>query len=207
MSHQTSCATFSSKPNLRDTLKAATAAEHAALEKTGLLRAFSPAATTPAIYAGYLARQWHLHSMIEPTLRRWLDAEWADVRLVKSQWLHHDLAELRCCVKAQEIVWDLPSSVAQALGTMYVLEGATLGIRQSVRSLPAAHPAHGPANRFVQGYGEHTGARWKEVLAHLEEVDPVRWPDVIAGAVAAFGAFRSHFSGGPHAEFDAATRH
>jgi len=61
----------------------------------------------------------------------------------------------------------------------------------------------------VQGCGEHPGARWKEVLARLEEVNPVRWPDVIAGAVAiaAFGACRSNFSGGPHAEFDAVPLH
>ncbi|MBC7938987.1 MAG: hypothetical protein H7Z19_04360 [Chitinophagaceae bacterium] len=59
----------------------------------------------------------------------------------------------------------------------------------------------------MQGYREHTGVRWKEVLRQLEEVNSVRWPDAVVGAVAAFSALRSHFSGRPRAEFDAVTLH
>jgi heme oxygenase (biliverdin-IX-beta and delta-forming) len=188
--------------NLRDTLKEATAGDHAALERTGVLRAFSSDCISPAVYADYLARQWHLHRVMEPVLQGWLGAGWADARLVKSLWLQQDLATLHCAAEARQIAWDRPHSAAQALGTMYVLEGATLGIRQSVRALPATHPAHGPANRFVQGYGEHTGSRWKDFLARLEDVDSMLWPDVVAGASAAFGAFETHFSERIHAEFD-----
>jgi len=192
--------------DLRDTLRAATAAEHAALERTGILRAFTACDTTPADYADYLARQWHLHRVMEPTLRSWLGAGWADERLVKAQWLHEDLAMLHCGTEAREVAWDSPRNPAQALGTMYVLEGATLGLRQSVRSLPVAHPAHGPANRFVQGYGEHTGARWKDLLARLQGVEPALWSDVVTGAAAAFCAFRTHFSEVSHAELVASVR-
>jgi heme oxygenase len=186
--------------NLRDRLKEATAGDHAALEQTGVLRAFSSTCTSPAVYADYLARQWHLHRVMEPVLQGWLGAGWADARLVKSEWLEQDLATLHSVPEARQIAWDRPRSAAQALGTAYVLEGATLGIRQSVRSLPATHPAHGPANRFVQGYGEHTGAHWKDFVAHLEDVDPVLWPDVLAGASAAFRAFATHFSQRMHLE-------
>ncbi len=180
--------------NLRDTLKEATAADHAGLERTGVLRAFSAASATPAIYADYLARQWHLHHVMEPILQGWLGSGWAEARLIKSHWLHQDLSTLGGGVEAQQVSWCEPRSASEALGTMYVLEGATLGIRQSVRSLPATHPAHGPANRFVRGYGEHTGAHWKDFVARLEDVDPVLWPDVVAGASAAFRAFEAHFS-------------
>jgi heme oxygenase len=190
---------------LRDTLRAATAAEHAALERTGVLRAFSCADTTPAVYAEYLARQWRVHRLIEPVLHTWIDEGWAAARLVKSKWLRQDLATLQCCAEPREVAWNPPCSRAQAMGTMYVLEGATLGIRQSVRALPSGHPAHGPANRFVQGYGLHTGARWKDLLARLEEVDAVHWPDVVIGAADAFRAFETHFSDGSHAEFDQST--
>jgi len=190
-------------PNLRDTLKAATAGEHAALERTSVLRAFSSAGMTPAVYVAYLVRQWQLHRVMEPALRRWLDADWTDARLVKTQWLLQDLATLRCHAHARDITWDVPRSTAQAIGTLYVLEGATLGIRQSVRALPTGHPAHGPANRFVQGYGERTGSRWKELLANLAQVDPQVWPEVASGAGAAFRAFETHFSDDSHAGFDA----
>jgi heme oxygenase len=184
----------SAAPSLRDTLKAATAAEHAALERTPALRAFTSAGLTPAGYTDYLLRQWRLHRVMEPALQAWLAAGWAEARLIKSRWLHQDLAGLGPIPEPRELAWEAPRSVAQALGTMYVLEGATLGIRQSVRLLPLGHPAHGPANRFVQGYGEHTGSRWKEFLGQLAQVDPVLWPAVVAGAAAAFRAFEAHFS-------------
>lgn len=189
--------------NLRSILKAATAAEHAASERTGVLQAFTSAGTRPALYADDLARPWRLHRAIEPTLRRWLDAGWADARLARTRWLEEDLATLHLCPAAGQIAWEAPCNFAQALGTLYVLEGTTLGIPQSARALPTAHPAHGPANRFVLGYGEHTGARWMDLVARLEEVDPVHWPDVVIGAVAAFRAFEVHFSDRSHAEFDA----
>jgi heme oxygenase len=192
--------------SLRGALKEATAGDHAALERTGVLRAFSSSCTSPAVYADYLTRQWQLHRVMEPILQGWLGAGWADDRLVKSQWLQQDLAALRCRVDSREIVWDTPCSAAHAVGTMYVMEGATLGIRQTVRSLPAAHPAHGPANRFIQGYGEHTGARWKALLARLDDVDSVLWPNVVAGAASAFRAFEAHFSKGSHADLDATPR-
>lgn len=168
-----------------------------------MLQAFRSARTTPALYADYLARQWRLHRAIEPTLQCWLDASWGDARLAKTLWLEQDLATLHLCPEAHQIAWDVPCSLAQALGTLYVLEGATLGIRQSVRALPATHPAHGPANRFVLGYGEHTGARWKDLVERLEQVDPMHWPDVVTGAVAAFRAFEVHFQDRSHVQFDA----
>jgi heme oxygenase len=164
------------------------------LETTAVLRSFSSAGLTPAGYADYLLRQWRLHRVMEPALQTWLAAGWADARLVKSQWLAEDLATLHRLREPRELAWDAPRNRAQALGTMYVLEGATLGIRQSVRLLPLGHPAHGPANRFVQGYGEHTGSFWRGFLSQLTEVDLVLWPDVVAGAAAAFRAFHAHFS-------------
>ncbi len=137
-------------PNRRDTLKAATADRHPALERTAVLRAFASADATPAC----------------------------------------------------PIAWDQPHSAAEAPGTMYVLEGATLGLRQSVCALPATHPARGPADRFVQGYGEHTGTRWQAFPAQLAAVASVCWPQVVTGAVAAFRCFETHFSSGPWRDFE-----
>lgn len=190
-------------PSLRDTLTAATAVEHASLERTSVLRALSSATMTPAAYVAYLARQWQLHKVMEPPLRQWLDAGWTDARLVKAQRLCQDLATQRCHAPARDITWDAPRSAAQAIGTRYVLEGATLGIRQSVQGLPTGHPARGPANRFVHGYGELTGARCKDLLAKLSPVDPRVWLKIVSGAAAASRAFETHFSDDSHAEFDA----
>ena len=101
--------------NLRDTLKEATAADHAALERTGVLRAFSAGSTAPAIYADYLARQWHLHHVMEPTLQGWLGEGWAEPRLIKSHWLHQDLTTLGGAVEeAQQVNWCAPRSACSA---------------------------------------------------------------------------------------------
>ncbi len=81
-------------------------------------------------------------------------------------------------------------------------EGATPGIRHSVRSAPVTHPANGPAYRFIRGDGDPTGERCNKALELPEQVDPALRPDVAAGALTAFRAFNAHFSEGPHAEFD-----
>lgn len=41
---------------------------------------------------------------MEPMLLSWLDTRWADVRLVKWQWLEQDLAAMHCGAEAREIV-------------------------------------------------------------------------------------------------------
>lgn len=81
-------------------------------------------------------------------------------------------------------------------------QGATLGTRQRLHALPAAHPAHGLAYRFVLGHGEHTGARWKDRVARLGDVDAMLCPEVVSGARAALRAFQTRFSERLHAEFD-----
>jgi heme oxygenase (biliverdin-IX-beta and delta-forming) len=59
---------------------------------------------------------------------------------------------------------DLPQieTIPQAMGCLYVIEGATLGGQLVTRHLQAnlgLTPLSGTA--FFNGYGEHTGARWK----------------------------------------------
>lgn len=53
---------------------------------------------------------------------------------------------------------------------------------------------------------EHAALERTGLVARLDEVDPERWPDVVAGAAAAFRAFENHFSDGTHADFDTSPR-
>jgi heme oxygenase len=60
-------------------------------------------------------------------------------------------------------------SLPQALGCLYVIEGATLGGQLVTRHLQAhlgLTPASGTA--FFNGYGAHTGARWQAFGAVLD---------------------------------------
>lgn len=181
-------------PSLHQRLRSATAASHAALEDAALMVAFSAAGASADVHAAYLSRQWALHQAIEPELRRWFDAGFARLRLHKSDWLLQDLAALGCDIEPARIAWPAPRSRAEALGAAYVLEGATLGTRQIVKSLPPEHPGRGPAGRFLRGYDVDTGACWKAFLALLEGVDATEWPAVVAGADATFDAVKVLFS-------------
>lgn len=58
---------------------------------------------------------------------------------------------------------------ASALGYLYVMEGSTLGgqlISRHFRQILGIEPATGGA--YFHGYGEQTGARWKETVQFLD---------------------------------------
>jgi heme oxygenase (biliverdin-IX-beta and delta-forming) len=84
----------------------------------------------------------------------------------KSAWLRHDLAFLGITDTAQAELprcTQLPptTSMATALGVMYVLEGATLGGQVILRMIDknlqlSAHRGAG----FHSGYGPHNGSMW-----------------------------------------------
>ncbi len=180
---------------LREALRTATAAAHRTLEVLPLMRAVSEGCPSVGDYADYLARHWRVHALLEARLRPWVQAEWVAQRLVKHEALAADLASL---------AYPLPTALAEvppiasfsaALGSMYVLEGATLGLSMVSRRLPEGHPALTVAGRFMSAYGEHTGARWGEFLRALEVVDRAEWDVVCRAAVATFGAFLLAFDG------------
>jgi heme oxygenase (biliverdin-IX-beta and delta-forming) len=84
----------------------------------------------------------------------------------KSAWLRHDLACLGMGDAAQA---DLPrctqlprpSSMAAALGAMYVLEGATLGGQVILRMIDKNLQLSAPRGAgFHAGYGPHNGSMW-----------------------------------------------
>jgi heme oxygenase len=92
------------------------------------------------------------------------------------------LGALPRCVPAASLCRD----AASAAGSLYVLEGSTLGGRIINRRLAAAswYPASGL--RYWDPHGDNTGSRWKETLADLESL-PAAWSGDIAGsAVATF---------------------
>jgi heme oxygenase len=81
----------------------------------------------------------------------------------------------------------------QGLGALYVVEGATLGARVILRELRDRLGAElGGATAFLEGHGEATGERWRELRAALDAFGrrrPAAAPAVVAGARATFGAY------------------
>jgi heme oxygenase len=181
---------------LRDKLREATGARHTALERTALMITFTGPSLTRAVYADYLGRQWQLHAAMEAELGRWAPPGWAQTRLIKVGWLAQDLAVLGLDPPPQRaLAWPAPTQATAALGAMYVLEGATLGVQIVARRAPQVTAA---ARRFLDGYGGCTGARWREFLGALEGVPGSDWDEVCRGALDTFDAFLALFSEPAH---------
>lgn len=94
----------------------------------------------------------------------------------KTPWLERDLRALglgggEIAALAASPATGLPAAdtVPSALGTLYVLEGATLGGRVIGRALRDALGIDaGNGGRFHHGYGDATGRRWRALLDVLE---------------------------------------
>lgn len=161
---------------------------HDALEQHAFNRALAAGAPTAAGTAQFLAKMYGFLQPYETALR----AHAADFSLA---W---DLAER---FRAHLILEDLPEAAgaptpplcpampplhtrAQLLGTMYVMEGSTLGGQVIARQLAKAGI---PLRRYFAGYGERTGALWKAFCQQLAEAAPAAGPDdVVAAASRAF---------------------
>jgi heme oxygenase len=114
-------------------------------------------------------------------------------RFEKSRWLKEDLAQLGVADVSQlPQLCALPSldTPARVLGTMYVLEGSTLGGRHIASLLNAGAAADLP-KRFFSSYGSEVGSRWRSFCAALEELKETSDHDAAAeNARATFESMR-----------------
>ncbi|WP_394649245.1 biliverdin-producing heme oxygenase [uncultured Deinococcus sp.] len=146
---------------------------------------------TRADYARLLAQ---MHALIAPLEARLLaldlPASLALPGRLKTPALRRDLAALNVAVPAPRPD-GLPGSVAEGLGTLYVLEGGTLGGQIISRHLgPRLGLDAGAGLAYFSGYGPQTGPMWKRFAeAMTREVAPEDGAAVVAGARATFLAF------------------
>lgn len=81
----------------------------------------------------------------------------------------HDLAALDATTVAPCEHVARAATIPGLLGLAYVIEGSTLGGRFVLAKLPPALAAlRGRATRFLEGYGDATGPRWRAFAAILE---------------------------------------
>jgi heme oxygenase len=163
---------------------------------------------TRAAYAALLGRFWGFYAPLEPRLEAvvGLDALGLDLaRRRKARLLHADLAA--CGVDAAAIA-ALPACAAlpavtgtpQALGCLYVLEGASLGgqvIRREVSRRLGLNPDTGCG--FFGGYGAETGPMWQTfcgVVSDYGRANPDTEGVVVAAAVETFARFVAWLGGG-----------
>lgn len=175
-------------PDVMQQLRSATAAEHQQLEDT--LDLLDPG-LSPARLAAVLQRMHAFWTTAEAGLDTWAtdhpvdaaDVDWAARR--RADLFAADLVALGAAPGTGPLP-DLPAPATtdEALGTMYVLEGSTLGgvfIDRHLATLPALADV-GRLAAFSP-YGEATGARWaafrRSVRGHVARGGD---PDALVGA-------------------------
>jgi heme oxygenase len=77
-------------------------------------------------------------------------------------------------------------TMERVLGSMYVLEGATLGGRILERRMRSLFHLNEGGCAFFSGYGDRTASRWKEFGAIVENCPEASHGEVVASAVATF---------------------
>ena len=142
------------------------------------------------IFHGYYA-------VLEPRLDAWHRTDplldWPRRR--KVQRLRADLAVLGVDARSLPACPDVPDlpGTAEALGSLYVVEGATLGGRLIVRSLRAGGQVPAAATGFFASYGPEVGPLWRDWRRTTETWvggDEARADAVVAQAVLTFTTLR-----------------
>lgn len=178
-----------------ETLRTETKAAHQALEKA-LIPGIKHA-TTPETYAHILKIFYGYFKAMEPLL----DAQLSDAIVPayqqrrKSNAAVDDLRSMNISGNLA-VATDLPaiSSIPQALGAMYVLEGSTLGGRVITRMLMQSMNFSDEAHlQFFSGYGDKTEAMWGSFLEALNKHanDEGTRQEIIRAATETFSKFKS----------------
>ena len=118
----------------------------------------------------------------------------------KTEWLKNDLAQLGLAaseISALPRCADLPelADVSVAVGSLYVLEGSTLGgqiISRHLREKLAIYPDTG--GQYFNSYGSNTGKMWRGILdALLSFSSPDSDDRIVEGARETFRTLQQWF--------------
>lgn len=148
----------SATPTILQALRSETRPAHDALEQNDFNQALTAGTITEEATAHFLAKMYGFLVPYEARLRQQeLGPEW---EVFTRQRAHLILDDLQQSASALEICSDMPplTSWPELLGTMYVMEGSTLGGQVIARQLAKANI---PLRNYFSGYGERTGPLWK----------------------------------------------
>ena len=167
---------------VRQQLRQATHAAHVRLNLHPLLAGLTRADFPLSNYRLILGTYHRFFSVVEPAILDVLAASasvfsYADRR--KLPWLALDITNLGDALAPPEIgrVIEVPGDVAELVGTLYAIEGSTLGgqvISRHLRANLGLTPERGA--RFFAAYGADTETRWASFCAYAEGLadDPVQ---------------------------------
>lgn len=178
-------------------LRTATASAHTSLENTvEIPRRLQDLAS----YRDLLEKFWGWYHPLEAKLLQvpgWPFAGYDPHQRIKATWLEQDLLALGLSASDIQLLpqcQNLPAitTLPEAMGLAYVMEGATLGGRQ-ISGLMQESRIPPAAQTFFHSYGTETGTRWKEFLAALSTLDsqPAEHELTLTTATAAFASLEA----------------
>jgi heme oxygenase len=182
-----------------DQLKSRTAANHASFERRLHITRAEP---TLADYGSYLSAMYGFTAPLEVGFQRLPLALTEELELgmrLKAGLLAQDLACLDVRlgrVVSADVCEQLPAndSPARTLGTLYVLEGSTLGARYLLRHLQPLGIED--CSSYLRSYGDSLGPMWEKmraVLVRHAEVHPEQQPDLVDAALQTFETLDAWF--------------
>jgi heme oxygenase len=181
-------------------LRAATAAAHERLHHLPQFAGLAAGGLDRAGYRDLLARLLGFHAPFEDAIAATLgDAAFGLPlsRLRRADLLRDDLRELGA---VQAGIVRLPvrpfATGPQAMGALYVLEGATLGGKQLARGLdPLLGAGEARGRRFLLAGTDPARPTWRDVRAAIDRcaANPASLAGLIDGATATFRAFGAWF--------------
>lgn len=179
--------------DLRQQLRTATAPSHERLERA--LHQLGPMLDRER-YTWQLKRFHGFLAVWEPALTPWFPPAFLTPRY-KLALVHQDLLALGLDAAEIAALPLCPESAALcadpdgALGSLYVMEGSTLGGQIITRRLRDAPWCPAQGLRYFDPYSSETGARWRETLACLAGAGTGSAPTIVAGARQTFDLLTS----------------
>jgi heme oxygenase (biliverdin-IX-beta and delta-forming) len=191
------------KSEIHRKLATATIEVHARLHRHDGFNAAAEGTIDRIRYCDLLVRLWGFHRGFEIKLNeamRRCDVDFDVTARRRCSLIEEDLNALGIAPTAGWPICPRPAAFenrAQIFGSLYVIEGSTLGGAVIARALtPLVGDETPNTRRFFIGYGPRTGAMWAEFLNALDAA--VTTPDDEAEAVRAsndtFSAFESWMS-------------
>jgi len=153
-------------------------------------------------YGSYLTAMHGFCAPLETSFRR-LPAVWAEPLRIEQRCRAHLIATDLAALNARLARALTPSpceqlpaigSVASALGSLYVLEGSTLGARYLLRQLGALSISD--CSSYLGSYGEELSRMWQELrteLLRFAEEQPEQQAKVIDAALETFRCLDAWF--------------
>lgn len=192
------------KNGIMHKLKMGTAAQHSAVEAVSFSARIMSGELTLPEYTGLITGNYITHHYLEEKLRTFI-ADDHPLNPGSREKLGHLLLDLQALgIDKSEI--DLSEAAAhapaidtlpQALGCMYVMEGATLGGNIMLKAL-SKHPLLAGIPKHYYGcYGENTGTMWRSFTDFMSAAsfDEREETDVLLGARTTFDFYLKVFSG------------